>query len=300
MGKLSKAMGASWSIVSVASSAAMVLVLSPMGVAAAAPPVHRALPPGTRTPTQMHLAPRTGRVTTFTVQQGNTCYYFPPSFYDPGSPSGSSDDAGGPDPSSGDPNAIAGSYFDLFGTGGTQDTFFLGGSDQGSVDQQVGEWVAPQDFLSGSTVTVFNPWSYDGVLKVDNTISPLDVLGGTSSGTASMNLSVVFENNGLRSSTAVANRSIHTSTVSGSTEVFGSGTKNITTSIVPNTTQIGIFDGIDLNLEGDDSGPALSNVDAFAVFEGTSSNTGNQLGAFDGANEVWAYSLPPNDFISSC
>jgi hypothetical protein len=135
------------------------------GVAYAAPANHGGAGARTanlRKPSAIHLTGKPAKgVQPYDFQSGDTCYYYPPNFFDDGTATmtGNSDSA----QTAGE--TYPGQNFQLAGTGGTQDSSITGGSDSGEIDQFVGENVQPQNFPSGATVSITTPWSYDGVLK---------------------------------------------------------------------------------------------------------------------------------------
>lgn len=221
---------------------------------------------------------------------GDDCYYWPANYFDNGAQNKTGDSD----------SASDGSYFVLKGTGGVQGSAFTGGGDDGQIEQEIGEVVAPQDFNPGSSVTIDNPWYYNGVLKVFGSVSAVPFIGGTATSTASFTLSIVSGTNGVKGSAAVATGTEHSQPeVPWANEVVDSGTHPVTFAITPHVNNATYYDGMDLKLEGHTNYAAMTNAYAYAVFEGKLN--GNDLGArLNGGIERWRFHLPANDHISSC
>jgi hypothetical protein len=67
---------------------------------------------------------------------------------------------------------------------------------------------------------------------------------------------------------------------------------------VPHVSNVTIYNGIELDLQGSDQTAALSNAYGYAIFEGT--DNGNNLGAFAGVDEVWKFTMPTGYSVGSC
>lgn len=241
-------------------------------------------------PTQTLLPPNLlGPSTASGSLGGNVCAYYPPNFFD----NGATNQTGDSD------SASTGNTFVLLGTGGTQDSSVLGGVDSGQIEQQVGMYVQPINFLPGSTVDIPNDYSYNGVLRTEANASGVPFIGGAAHAEASFKFSLVDGVNGVNSSSVLATSSQNSNPlIPNSNEVVGSGTHDVSFAITPNTSDVLYYDGIDLVLEGSTQTAALTNAAGYAIFEGDLN--GEPLQAGLAAYEAWYYHLPPNDYISSC